>query len=46
MEMQQLLTEWVDLDKQVEQVYTFFNNCHRGQAAENAEAFKRLVEQL
>ena len=35
-----------DLDDSPETVFTFFNNCHRGQAAANAEAFRKIVEGL
>ncbi len=45
-ELQALVTEWSAVEGQVEKIYTFFNNCHRGQAARNAEAFRRLLEQI
>ena len=45
-ELKQFAADWSELADQVEKVYAFFNNCHRGQAAENAEAFRRIVEQL
>ena len=45
-ELSDLAAEWVPLAEQSEKVYAFFNNCHRGQAAENAEAFRRILEKL
>jgi len=45
-ELKALAGEWSELADQVERVYAFFNNCHRGQAAQNAEAFRRIVGQL
>jgi uncharacterized protein YecE (DUF72 family) len=43
-ELRQLAAGWARLEDQVDQVYTFFNNCHSGQAARNADAFRRLLE--
>jgi uncharacterized protein YecE (DUF72 family) len=44
------LKEWVPnvqtLDADAEEVYVFFNNCHAGNAAVNAEEFKRLLSDL
>lgn len=40
------LMEWIDKIKAswgFEKLYVFFNNCHNGQAAENALRFKKLV---
>jgi uncharacterized protein YecE (DUF72 family) len=45
-EMRELLAKWSDLAEEADRVYTFFNNCHRGQAALNAEAFRRLMGQI
>ena len=45
-ELKAVLTEWSALENEVEKVYAFFNNCHRGQAAQNAEAFRRLLGQV
>ena len=45
-EMTELIEQWKDLDTPAEQVFAFFNNCHHGQAAENAEAFRRILEQI
>lgn len=43
-QLQDLLTQWATLDDQLDQLYVFFNNCHSGQAAQNAQAFQRLLE--
>jgi uncharacterized protein YecE (DUF72 family) len=44
------LDEWLpkvrQLDAEAENVYVFFNNCHAGHAAVNAEEFKRLLADL
>lgn len=45
-EMRDLLNQWQGLADQVDRVYVYFNNCHAGQAAQNAEAFRKLVEGL
>ncbi|MFW6061486.1 MAG: DUF72 domain-containing protein [Planctomycetota bacterium] len=45
-EMQDLLTEWRQLAAQADRVYAFFNNCHRGQAAQNAETFRHILGQI
>lgn len=45
-EMTEILDEWRELEEGVDRVFAFFNNCHGGQAAENAEAFRRLLDQL
>ncbi len=45
-ELGKLLTAWSALEEHVDRSYTFFNNCHRGQAAQNAETFRRLLEQI
>lgn len=42
-EQRGLLQEWAALEDEVDQVYVFFNNCHSGQAAQNAAAFARLL---
>ena len=34
------------LEKDADKVYAFFNNCHRGQAAHNAELFRRILGQI
>jgi len=45
-ELRQIISDWSSLQEQVDKVYAFFNNCHRGQAAQNAEAFRRIVGQI
>lgn len=44
------LEEWVpkvqELNEEAEGVYIFFNNCHAGHAAVNAEEFKALLAEL
>ena len=45
-EMRKLLEEWTQLERQVDRVYAMFNNCHRGQAAQNAQAFRRILGQI
>lgn len=41
-----MLGRWNELEAKVDKVFAFFNNCHRGQAAENAEAFRRILGQV
>lgn len=45
-ELRGIVNDWQEVAAQVDKVYTMFNNCHRGQAAQNAEAFKRVVGQI
>jgi len=45
-DMAAFIKAWEELAEPLEGVYVFFNNCHRGQAARNAEAFRRIVEQI
>jgi len=45
-EIEELLGTWSDTADQVDKVYTFFNNCHKGQAAKNAEAMRQTLEQI
>jgi len=45
-ELGDILTDWYALEKDADKVYAFFNNCHRGQAAGNAEAFRRILGQI
>ncbi|MGC9455777.1 MAG: DUF72 domain-containing protein [Phycisphaerae bacterium] len=42
-ELRELLESWSPTVKDCGKIYTLFNNCHRGQAAENALAFSRLL---
>jgi len=45
-ELQDLAAACRELESQVDEMHVFFNNCHRGQAARNAEAFRRILAQL
>ncbi len=45
-ELKSLVESWSQLGKQTQQVFAFFNNCHHGQAAQNAQAFRRILGQL
>lgn len=45
-QMEALIADWNELAGGVDRVYAFFNNCHGGQAAHNAEAFAGILEQL
>ena len=45
-ELTGVLKDWADLEKDADKVYAFFNNCHRGQAAHNAELFRRILGQI
>ena len=42
-ELMEVIEQWRELEDATDRVFAFFNNCHRGQAAENAEAFRRLL---
>jgi uncharacterized protein YecE (DUF72 family) len=43
------LREWIprikDLNKKVETLYIFFNNCHRGSAPKNAQMLQKILEE-
>jgi len=45
-ELDELIAAWEDLDEPMDEVYTFFNNCHQGQAAQNAEALRKVLGQI
>ena len=45
-ELRAFIEAWEGLAGALEEVYVFFNNCHGGQAAENAEAFRRIINQI
>ena len=45
-ELQEIVEAWEDLDEPMDEIYTFFNNCHHGQAAENAAALRRILGQI
>jgi len=42
-QMRAMLDDWASLADRLDKVYTFFNNCHGGQAAANAQAFQRIL---
>lgn len=45
-DIREFLDGWSPLAGRTDRVYTFFNNCHRGQAAENALAMRRILQQI
>ena len=45
-ELTQIAGKWTAPAIQAQTVYVFFNNCHRGQAAQNALAFSRVLAKL
>jgi len=45
-EMRGIIDQWAEVSEQAEKVFAFFNNCHGGKAAQNAEAFRRILEQI
>jgi uncharacterized protein YecE (DUF72 family) len=45
-ELAGLVSQWETIVQQAKRVYTFFNNCHGGQAAQNAEAFRKMLGQI
>ena len=45
-EIKEILTRWSAAADQVDRVYAFFNNCHHGQAAKNAQAMRRILQQI
>ncbi len=45
-ELRELLSHWQNLEQPVDCVNVCFNNCHRGQAAQNAETFRRILGQI
>ena len=44
-ELQQIVAEWTQLPQPAEKVYVYFNNCHRGQAAQNAQLLRTMLGQ-
>ncbi len=44
-ELKEIVQQWSNLPQPVEKVYAFFNNCHNGQAATNAQMLRRLLGQ-
>jgi uncharacterized protein YecE (DUF72 family) len=45
-ELAQIVKDWAAVEASAQRVYAFFNNCHRAQAALNAEAFRRILGQI
>jgi uncharacterized protein YecE (DUF72 family) len=45
-ELKKIVEEWSAVEEQAGKVYAFFNNCHRGQAARNAESMRRILGQI
>jgi uncharacterized protein YecE (DUF72 family) len=45
-QLQDLAAQWSSLEDKPGRVFAFFNNCHRGQAAANAQAFQRVVNAM
>jgi len=45
-ELADLASKWTPIAEIVDKVYVYFNNCHGGQAADNAESFRRLLAQM
>lgn len=44
--LKQLAKDWAAVEAAAQRVYAFFNNCHRAQAAQNAESFRRVLGQI
>lgn len=42
-QLRDIAGRWLALAAQADKVYAFFNNCHGGQAAANAEAFQKIL---
>jgi uncharacterized protein YecE (DUF72 family) len=45
-ELTDLADQWSPLDEGLDRLNVFFNNCHRGQAAQNAAAFQKILQDL
>ena len=45
-ELTDFARQWLELAADADKVYAFFNNCHGGQAAANAEAFAKIVAEM
>ena len=45
-ELAGIVEAWESLDEPMDEIYTFFNNCHQGQAAQNAEALRKVLGQI
>ncbi len=46
LELTELAAAWSDPALGLTTLYTFFNNCHRGQAADNADRFAQIVSRI
>lgn len=42
-ELQAIRRQWSPIEPTVDRIYVMFNNCHRGQAAQDAAAFKSML---
>jgi uncharacterized protein YecE (DUF72 family) len=45
-ELREVAAAWSPIAEQTDHVYAFFNNCHRGQAGQNAQALQRILGQI
>jgi uncharacterized protein YecE (DUF72 family) len=45
-ELTDIARQWAALDESLDRLNVFFNNCHRGQAAQNAQSFQKILQQL
>jgi uncharacterized protein YecE (DUF72 family) len=45
-ELTELARDWETLEENLDRLNVFFNNCHRGQAAQNAERFQQILRQM
>ena len=45
-ELTGIANDWSALDESLDRLNVFFNNCHRGQAAQNAASFQKILERL
>lgn len=45
-ELRSFTIQWAELANSADKVFTMFNNCHRGQAAANAQAFQKIVAEI
>jgi uncharacterized protein YecE (DUF72 family) len=45
-ELREIAASWLSLEQRMDRLYGFFNNCHHAQAAQNAESFQKVLDQL
>lgn len=45
-ELTEIADQWSALESSLDRLFVFFNNCHRGQAAQNAQAFRKVMDDL